>query len=107
MIISIISGVVYGLGTPILFASLLFGLKTRILENDPVVSARYGFLFQNYHEPYFYFELVQILRRGIIAGLVAGTTEDNGLENLAVVFFFLLSIYIQVCFPSKKKIFSK
>lgn len=73
-----ISGAVLGptfiLGTPLLFAGLLYWDRAALFDEEhpkhQLVAAKYGFIYQEYREEAWFFELVLMLQKLALTGLL-------------------------------------
>lgn len=76
--------IVYTIGIPSLFATLLFRNRRRILAGDPQLESKYGFLYESYKPRFFWFELVWFLRRVLLSSAVTLLTNASGYQMAAI-----------------------
>src|SRR5690349_3020934 len=92
-ILSIIAFVLYTIGFPVLFTTLLFKYRTR--AHDRSVRYWLGNLYYCYKEKLFWFELVIIARRLVLAVLLSALSITSLYRFGGVMFILLVALLVQ------------
>ena len=113
-ILGIFFGMLFVLGIPVLFGMILFFNRKSIVEDHPHTNKNlewFSFYYQNYKIKNFWFELVWMLRRTLIA-LAFNISLLQDYPNLQrilisflILFFVILNQYIQPFRMNKENLF--
>jgi hypothetical protein len=90
-----IFGLTYVFGILILFSSLLYFNRQRIIDGHTRVLNIIGFLYESYRSRYYWFEIVWLVRRVLLAAAIGLITPDRILYPVVVSSILMISLLIQ------------
>lgn len=95
MMTAYIFGLSYVFGIVIIFAALLFFNRQRIVDGHTRVLNILGFLYESYRSRYYWFEIVWLVRRVMLAAAIGLLTPDRPLYPVVVSSILMVSLLIQ------------
>jgi hypothetical protein len=85
----------YVVGIPAAFCALLFWNRAAIREGSEEVEQRMGFLYETYKHEVFFFEVIWLLRRGLLSVSVALIPGSSAFRPAAIALILLASLFVQ------------